>query len=762
MPRARLAAAAAIALAPILVAQQRSPHAGYVYPAGGRRGTTVEVRVGGQYLIGANKAYVSGRGVEARVIRASLPLSGAEVQELRDRMQKLNEKRTASQKPPADGSPKVIFTDEDRKTVAEIRDKLEDVQRRRSIPALAEIAILQIAVAADAPLGRRELRLDTAAGLTNPIAFSVGELPEFSRPPVRVPPAFNVVNGAPAAARAAPRQPEPPTEIALPAVLNGQMMPGASDQYRFRAAKGQHLVVAASARELIPYVADAVPGWFQAVLTLRDAEGKELASADHYLFHPDPLLGYEIPRDGDYVVEIHDSIYRGREDFIYRITIGELPLIASVFPLGGKTGSRTRIETHGWNLPAARVTEDFRGQAKGVYPVTLRQGGWTSNAVPFALDSLREASAKPGIGSREKAQKVKLPGIVNGRIEQPGESQFFRFDGRAGDEIVAEVLACRLGSPLDSVLRLTSAAGKELAVNDDFEDKGAGLITHQADSFISVKLPAKGTYYLELADAERKGGVEYGYRLRIGHPRPDFELRVVPSSLNLRAGSTAPITVYALRRDGFAGEIALALEGAPAGFALSGAAVPSGQDKVRITLTVPRTPVALPLSMQLIGKAAIDGREVRHAAVPAEDMEQAFAYHHLVAEDAWMARIIGGSGGGGFPWRMIDRPVRLPAGGTAAVQVFTPPQFAKGTQMALNDPPDGVSIQGVTPAPGGVSIILRAQPGKTKPGIRGNLIVDVSREAAANSGRRPPGRPQPLGTLPAIPFEVVESAAPQK
>jgi len=38
-----------------------------------------------------------------------------------------------------------------------------------------------------------------------------------------------------------------------------------------------------------------VPGWFQAALTLRDAQGKELASADHFLFHPDPLLEYEIP-----------------------------------------------------------------------------------------------------------------------------------------------------------------------------------------------------------------------------------------------------------------------------------------------------------------------------------------------------------------------------------------------------------------------------------------------------------------------------------
>jgi hypothetical protein len=153
------------------------------------------------------------------------------------------------------------------------------------------------------------------------------------------------------------------------------MMPGTADQYRFHASAGQQLVAAASARELIPYVADAVPGWFQAVLTLRDAQGRELASADRYLFHPDPLLHYEIPRDGDYVVEIHDSLYRGREDFIYRLTIGELPVITSIFPLGGKAGARTTIETHGWNLPAARVKQNFKGQAKGVYPVSLRRNG---------------------------------------------------------------------------------------------------------------------------------------------------------------------------------------------------------------------------------------------------------------------------------------------------------------------------------------------------------------------------------------------------
>jgi len=42
------------------------------------------------------------------------------------------------------------------------------------------------------------------------------------------------------------------------------------------------------------------------------------------------------------------------------------------------------------------------------------------------------------------AQRVKLPIIVNGRIDQPGDWDVFRFQGRAGEAIVAEVYARRL------------------------------------------------------------------------------------------------------------------------------------------------------------------------------------------------------------------------------------------------------------------------------------------------------------------------------
>ncbi len=170
---------------------------------------------------------------------------------------------------------------------------------------------------------------------------------------------------------------------------------------------------------------------------------------------------------------------------------------------------------------------------------------------------------------------------------------------------MTEVYARRLDSPLDSVLRLTDAAGRQIAFNDDYMDKGNGLDTHHADSRISIKLPADGTYFVHLGDVQQRGGPSYGYRLRVSAPQPDFALRVVPSSINVRPVAPVPITVYALRKDGFSGEISLALKDAPAGFVLSGARVPAGEDRVRLTLAAPPAPSEEPV--RLFDRRARDG-----------------------------------------------------------------------------------------------------------------------------------------------------------
>ena len=122
--------------------------------------------------------------------------------------------------------------------------------------------------------------------------------------------------------------------ITLPCTANGQIASGEVNRYRFEARKGQRLVISAQARQLVPFMADAVPGWFQPVLAVYDAQGKELAYDDDYRFKPDPVIFFEVPKDGEYVFTINDAIYRGREDFVYRVTVGELPFVTSIFPAG--------------------------------------------------------------------------------------------------------------------------------------------------------------------------------------------------------------------------------------------------------------------------------------------------------------------------------------------------------------------------------------------------------------------------------------------
>ena len=736
---------------------QNTPHLGYVYPAGGRQGATFQVVVGGQFLVNVTNAYVSGAGVQATVIEYNRPLNQGEFNTMRDRLKELQDKRQDARRNPNSMN---IWTAADKKEFAEIRDKIiKNPPNRQGNPAIAETAIVRITLATNAEPGDRDLRLGTLAGLSNPLIFRVGQLPEFSRPAAKaVNPDLN--NFLERLGSKPVTNTESETSITLPTIVNGQIMPGGVDWYRFPAHKGQRLVVAVSARELIPYLADAVPGWFQAAVSLHDADGKELDYADHFWFHPDPVLFYEIPKDGAYLLQVRDSLYRGREDFVYRIALGELPLVTGIFPLGGPVGAQTPVALTGWNLPVTNLTANFPGQEPGIYPLSIPKGDQIYNHQPFALDTLPECLEQEPNDSQETAQAVTLPVIVNGRIDHPGDWDVFRFEGRTGDPVVAEVYARRLDSPLDSVIKLTDVGGKQLAFNDDYEDKGSGLNTHHADSYFNTVLPANGTYYLWLGDTQHKGGPEYSYRLRLSPPQPDFALRVVPSSLNVRAGGSVPLTVYALRKDGFTNQITLVLDGAPAGFKLTGDFIPAGQNQVQVTLTAPPTALPEPVSLSLQGCAVFQGRALLRKAVPAEDMMQAFAYRHLVPVKELEVAVLKRPNPRATMTILSGTPVRMPPGGTARIEVGLPgPRIAERAQFELSNPPEGITIQNASPIRDGVEIVLQTDAAKVKPGLKGNLIIN-------GYAPRPvePGVPKPkgnnnqrmsLGALPAIPFEII-------
>ncbi len=765
----------------------RESYIGYVYPAGGQHGTVVDVTVGGRGLRGVNSAIVSGDGVRAVVVDYGGPLGNKQVGDIgahlrvlmRQRIEEMSGKRgtpppAAAPKPPAPvvtspaapaatspaapAATKPPAPDEelpplpdhpwvrnlDKMSLKELdvlRARLTD-RKRQPNAQIAEMVIVRITLDPGATPGDRELRLCGSAGLTNPLCFQVGGLPET-------------------------REQEPNEKLLAittvaepPLLLNGQIMPGDVDRFRLRARQGQKLVLTAQARHLIPYLADAVPGWFQAVLSLTDATGKEVAFADDYRFDPDPVLLYQVPQDGEYVLEIRDSIYRGRDDFVYRLTVGEQPFITRFYPLGGREGVATTVALAGWNLPTPQVQLDTAPGAGATRQTTWLWDQWLSNRISYAVDTLPECEESEPNDTPQNAQRLSLPQVVNGRIARPGDVDVFRLEGRAGDTVVAEVNARRLGSPLDSLLRLADATGRTLAWNDDHEDKATGLLTHHADSYLSVRLPADGVYTVQLTEAQHHGGEEYSYRLRLGPRRPDFALRATPSGLALPTGITLPIAVYALRQDGFDGDIELSLKDAPIGFRLGGGRIPAGRESVRVTLTSPADPLERPVVLKLEGRAVVAGQTITRPVVAAEDLMQAFAYRHLVPSRELLVTVNGRRRVASSAQLADPKPVRIPAGGSALVplRIATPrPQALQILKVELSDPPRGVSLQSVAPVPGGLTLVLKAEAG-VKVGYADNLIAEAFIEWEDKPADGKPGRGKqrlPLGVLPAISFEIV-------
>lgn len=667
----------------------QNQYIGYVYPAGGQQGSTFPIRLGGQRLTHASALVVSGEGVSVRLVDYYRVMNNQEFSLLRQQLNELRKSETTlgdvmaakmawyefpgSVEPPEVGGlicpacgrlnpleatvcsncnakleksvapqprgpdaksepPKSEQELAKRNLIERIQRILAEDERNPAVRAHMELVFAEVSVAPDAKPGRREIRVITRLGVSNALPFYVGQVPEVTRKPMKT--AQKPVLGKEHLAQ----RKRPPQEelvyITLPCTMNGQIAAGEMNRYRFSASKGQRLVMAAKTRRLVPYVADGVPGWFQAVLRLRDSRGREVAYNDDFRFDPDPVLYYEVPEDGDYVLTINDALFRGRESFVYRITVAEAPFVTSVFPLGGQVGEPVTTEMNGWNLEGCTLALPAGDAKPGRYLIAASNGDLVSNYVPFALDTLPECLDEESNDDTSCAQKVTLPIIVNGRVDRPGDWDVFEVEGKAGETIVAEVHARRLSSPVDSFVKVTAVDGGIIALNDDHHDAGSGLNTDHADSYVMVNLPTDGRYFIHLGDTRRHAGKEYAYRLRISRPRPDFAMRLIPSRIVIRSRSSAGMTVFAIRKDGFNGPIKLSFKDLPEGLESPGATLAANKDSVRLVLKTSLTEMEEPVHVTVVGTAEIGDRELVHDAVPAEDTMQAFLWRHmLTAED---------------------------------------------------------------------------------------------------------------------------------
>ena len=440
----------------------------------------------------------------------------------------------------------------------------------------------KVTIPADTPLGIHDVRLVSKLGVSNPRAFVVSDLNEVDEKEPN-----NDVDQA--------------QQVSVDVTVNGVIStPTDVDYYTFKGKKGQRVVVSC--------LTSSIDSRLSVGLELYRKTGSPLAHNRDYNGR-DALLDCTLPEDDDYYVRVFAFAYRqGGAEHFYRLSVSTAPWIDAIFPPIVEPGKPTEVTVYGRNLPGGKLdpAATYEGIELEKLTVTLtppadsaalhrlsysglvsprsseldgfeyrlRNASGSSNPylVTFARASVvldNEDNDTP-----DKAQEVKLPCDIAGRIEKKGDRDWYAFTAKKGEVYSIEAYGDRLGSPLDLYFTLRQRDGKNIAELDDNPDvlNPTQFFTRTEDPprfrFVA---PADGSYLLQVSsrEAEVVAGPRQVYHVRITPELPDFTLIVMPGALTfpdaavLRLGSAQFYTLLVWRRDGFNGEIALTQRGCP-------------------------------------------------------------------------------------------------------------------------------------------------------------------------------------------------------
>ena len=238
----------------------------------------------------------------------------------------------------------------------------------------------------------------------------------------------------------------------LPVTVTGTLgQAGVVNRHAFSLAPSQQVGV-----QLV-----ATKAKIDAVLRLLDRKGKVVAEGR------DGALGFTAPvslsnQETSYILEVQDREFRGSRDMAYRLHIGDIPVVTSIFPLGltARHPGRT-FDVRGVHLP---------GSLKSTYTVRVPATPSMDNRVSLSFHGTLEpplGTTSVLVGDYPEVRSgvmrpvdVPVPGVANGIIDEPGMTRMWRFEARKGQRLILEVNARRLGSPLDSYLEVLDLQGK--------------------------------------------------------------------------------------------------------------------------------------------------------------------------------------------------------------------------------------------------------------------------------------------------------------
>ncbi|MGH9661164.1 MAG: hypothetical protein ACRD96_21635, partial [Bryobacteraceae bacterium] len=397
----------------------------------------------------------------------------------------------------------------------------------------------------------------------------------------------------------------------LPSVFNGRLARrGETDYYAFDAAAGE--TVTFTAISGLP--STGAPGGnaqgFDPTLTVFEpsaswfdpARLNRVAVNDEPLWvigrPTDPHLVHTFARAGRYLLRIEAFSGQGGPDYGYQLRIvrGAAPAM-SASREGGR-GSSRRLSPNRLNELAAR-------------------GG-------------RAQDQKP-IESYGRAESFKIPAILEGALENPGETHRARFPLDGPRDIVIEVETPELGPPLfNPFVRLLGPGGEEAATSLlAGRSACSGEVSKSIQSKVIVPLRDPGEYTLEVRDATSDlGGPGFRYRIQIRPQAPHLgQVRIDEDHINLAPGEAKTVRVAFDREEDFRGAVLVTAESLPAGIAAAAGAdfepdkdpprfpgkreryIPRGERAVVVfTAAETATPSGTPQVARVVVRPVVDGK----------------------------------------------------------------------------------------------------------------------------------------------------------
>ena len=482
------------------------------------------------------------------------------------------------------------------------------------IPTDAQLVAV-LTIASSAPLGVQQIRIVTPYGVSNAGSFVVGTLREIveedtQESGLETPPTMEA------------------DWIALPVTVNGKIASiDDEDSFAFELEKDVRLICEVTAQR--------IGSLLDSYLILQDANGIEVANSglgDGL----DSVLDYTVLETGKYTLRIRDIRYKGGDGYGYRLSMGELPYLETIFPLGGQRGTENTITVTGANLETVESLQVSIGAETPTGEQSLRvqtPSGLATNARPFAIGNWPEMLETEPNNTAGNANAVTTPITLNGKIDKSGDVDRFSFEIQEPQHLVFEVEALKLSSKLDALLTLYGQ-GKPMEASEEMawgDDKEQVLMVNDdavsgADARIDWNFEEAGKYSITIRDLNNQGGETYPYRLNIRPLEPDCELKVI--ALNIRnqpapmdnprvsRGSSVTMQVDVVRLDQFAGPIRLLCPELPKTFDVSSTIVGDDQNRAMLTITAPwDAPLGL-MPLSVVGVCAVGNRQIERVATP--------------------------------------------------------------------------------------------------------------------------------------------------